>query len=207
MKFAGFCAVTLAFGALVGKAPKDNTKPVPAIQWTQSLEEATRLSKEQNRPIFIAINMEGFSEAESDAANDRMVQEIYTKDKVITASKQTINLIASAANHSYTLVDDGKGGKKKLCDRFKTISCEDHQKVEKAVRREYFKNATEVIAPQHLTVRPNGSVIELKEYEIGADQTEKMIKNAVQLVGKPTATTAIDQQQKESSKKGALKKP
>jgi len=145
--------------------------------------------------LLVAINMD------AEAANEEMTATTYRNPRLLEASEKTLNLIASAATHPHRLEILPDGTKRKLCTRFLTVTCEEHQAVEKAVRKAYFRNAEEMIAPQHLTLRPDGTLIQLKQYQITAKELESLIQEAVQVVGKPRTPNG-----QTAARKGARKK-
>ncbi len=164
------------------KGEKEDKKPM--IEWTASLEIALKRAKEENKPIFVAINMDG------EKANEEMAAVSYRNEKLVKTSTKSINLVASAFNHHQTHREISKGGPKKLfCDRFSSVSCEEHQEVEKKIRKEYFNGSEDMISPQHLTIKPDGTLINLKQYEIAVKEMDDMIQEAIKLVGKPKKKT------------------
>ena len=197
MRSLAFCLVaSLAVPVLAGGRKGDPDEPKPMIRWeASSLDAALKRATDENKPLLVAINMD------AEAANEEMTATTYRNPRLLEASEKTLNLIASAATHPHRLEILPDGTKRKLCTRFLTVTCEEHQAVEKAVRKAYFRNAEEMIAPQHLTLRPDGTLIQLKQYQITAKELESLIQEAVQVVGKPRTPNG-----QTAARKGARKK-
>lgn len=179
--------VSIPFLGLTSKSAKET----PSIAWSRSWEVALKKATEENRPILVAINAEGVMlENDASGANEDMALKAYRDPKLVPISQQTVNLIASAAKHSFTAVKQADGSFRKECTRFPGVTCEEHQEVEKILRRDYFKGVDEVVAPQHFLLQPNGSVITRREYQVAATELGKMIQDAVKVVGKPKKAPA-----------------
>ncbi len=119
------------------------------IRWAKSLDVALATAKSEKKPILICVNMD------NDAANDRFVKEHYRDAKVVAKSRQFVCLFISKFRHQ----PDSDGH----CPRAGFISCGDHVAAELAVRKTYF-NSNEVVAPQHVFLRPNGKLLRSKLY-------------------------------------------
>ncbi len=135
------------------------------IKWEDSLQIAMAKAKTENRVLFIALNMDG------ERANDQMVSDHY-RDTVLTKlSRQTVNLFCSNNTHS-------KSGR---CPRCKGTSCSSHRTNDVMVRRQILKvdGETPVVAPQHLFVGPDGTVISSASYFITKGELEWMWVQAI----------------------------
>lgn len=186
MRKTDLCGLVLLAACPLGTANLgvSSKEDAPAIRWEVSLKEALKKAQAENRPILVAINMDG------EVANEELASRTYLDRKLVDLASKTVNLIGSAGTHSQVLVSLGDATKKKACSRFKSVTCEEHQAVEKAVRRQYFKNSDEMVAPQHLTLKPNGQLIDLRRYQVSAQELEKMISAAIQVVGRPRKQAA-----------------
>jgi len=135
--------------------------PVTAgdVPWESSYELASDRAVEENKVIFIAINMDG------EAANDRLANRVYRADSIAELAARTVNVVGSRFNH--------RSGNKP-CKRFGTVTCGDHRLVEREVRGTVVmpdKNGR-VIAPQHFFLMPDGEVILSVTYEITRSELE-----------------------------------
>ena len=135
--------------------------PLPRanIEWAPSYADALAEAKAEKRVVFVALNMDG------EAANDRAAKKLYRDKRIVTLAQLTTNLIASADKHSK---DD------KPCSRFKGVTCKQHRLVDIKVRTQVMgAGETDfVVAPQHLFLRPDGSVILSVPFEISAGELE-----------------------------------
>ena len=136
------------------------------IHWERSLEAALARAKTENKPVFVAVNMDG------EKANDRLVATVYRNAKVRALSERTVNLIASRDDHGSS------------CKRFGGIACADHQKVEQAVRARYLKPNKQgfIIVPQHLFLDPQGEVLLSVPYLISAEELRWCLHTALNKV-------------------------
>ena len=132
-------AFLLALPCLLGSLRSQSS-----IQWTPGFAEALETARKEKRPVFVAINMD------RERANDEMVREVYKDPTLVELSKRSVNLFCSQDTHGGTCTRAGGG-----------LTCEAHQKAEIAVRERVLGIAAgeAVIAPQHLFLAPDGSVI------------------------------------------------
>ncbi|MEM7517191.1 MAG: HEAT repeat domain-containing protein, partial [Planctomycetota bacterium] len=139
------------------------------IPWDTEWEGAQARAHAENRVLFVACNMDG------ERANDRMAEDVYTEKKIAALSELTVNVIASAAEHK-------KGDK--ACPRFKGVTCNQHRKIDTAVRTNVLKPDAEgfVIAPQHVFLGPDGKVLLSVPYEVSADELEWCFVEAIRTV-------------------------
>lgn len=174
----------VAFFAL-GSSSK-STKESTSIVWSPSWELSYKKAKEENRPILVAINAEGIAlQGDTGNANEEMSSKTYRDPKLVAASAQSVNLIASAATHRRVAVKQTDGSFRQECTKFSGVTCAEHQEVERILRLEHFKNVDDIVSPQHLLLQPNGALIARREYQVGAKELAKMIEDAVKVVGKP----------------------
>ena len=138
-----------------------------SISWTPGFAEALELARKDNRPVFVAINMD------RERANDEMVREVYKDPTLVDLSKHSVNLFCSQDSHGGT------------CTRVAgSLHCEDHQKAEIAVRERILgiKAGEAVIAPQHLFLAPDGAVISSVAYRVTKAELEWMWVAAIKKV-------------------------
>lgn len=128
------------------------------IKWEAEYEAAMALAKSESKVVFLAVNMD------DEKGNDRMVQNVYTDRTTLKLAEQTVNLIASVGRHK-------KSGK---CPHLGTASCAEHRKVEAQVNGNILKpdSAGHVVAPQHVWLNGEGTVLLSVPYEITAGEME-----------------------------------
>jgi hypothetical protein len=126
------------------------------IAWESSYESAMTRAREQGRVVLIAVNMDG------EGANDHMAQRVYTDKRVAELTSSTVNLLASRSVHA----PSGP------CKRFAGIACEDHKRIESAVRGSLLRedDSGHVVAPQHVLLSPAGEVILSVPYLISVEE-------------------------------------
>jgi len=139
------------------------------IAWVESFDDALAKAKAENKPIFIAVNMDG------EPVCEELVKRHYRDGKIVTLSGSTVNLFASRFSHK---------GSGKNCARVGTITCRSHQQVERDVRRDVFKIAPgePVNAPNHIWLNPDGSVILSVPFMITTGQLEWCMVEAIRKV-------------------------
>ena len=159
----GILAVLTALATLVsavfaGSSPEPGGGARKWIQWADSYDGALQQAADEDRVVFIAVNMDG------ERANDRMAEKVYRDKTILAVSERTINLVASSGTHS-------KSGK---CPRFGCSSCATHRFVDVAVRENVLKGDASgaVIAPQHVFLGSDGSVLLSVPYEISVSELE-----------------------------------
>ncbi|MEM8711541.1 MAG: HEAT repeat domain-containing protein [Planctomycetota bacterium] len=131
---------------------------VLGIHWESSLADALERAKSENRVVFIAVNMDG------EAGNDRMVKKVYPDKRIQALAALTVNLGASVNKH------EASGE----CSRLGGVPCKVHQSVEIRVRENIFEGdtTTPVIAPHHVFLGPDGSVLMSVPYEVSVSELE-----------------------------------
>lgn len=125
-----------------------------SITWEADYDAAFERAANENKVIFVALNMDG------EAANDRLAEDVYHEKLIVELSQHTVNLIGSRFEH---------GAK---CKRFDGVQCADHQSHDKRIRAEILKASpdTSVVAPQHLFVQADGTVLLSVPYEVRAKE-------------------------------------
>lgn len=129
------------------------------VPWAASFEGAFERALEENKVVFVAVNMDG------ELANERMAYGVYREKSIAGLAASTVNLVASRFEH---------GSKDRPCKRFGTITCAEHRRVEKEVRAGVVKSDSKgyVIAPQHVFLKPTGEVLLSVTYEIDRSELE-----------------------------------
>ena len=129
------------------------------IDWQPSYETALLRAADEDRVLFVAVNMDG------ERANDRTADKTYHDKTVVGLSEHTLNLVASLSEHAKP---------DRTCPRFGDVTCADHRRVDIDVRENVLAPDDEgyVIAPQHVFLKPDGEVILSVPYEISAAELE-----------------------------------
>jgi len=139
------------------------------IVWEESFDAALERAKAANRPLFIAVNMDGEKVCED------LVKVHYRDSRIAKLSANLVCLFASTFSH--------RGGGKS-CPRAPGITCAAHQQVEIDMRREVLKipAGRPVIAPNHIFVAPDGSILLSVEYMLTTGQLEWCMVEAIRRV-------------------------
>ncbi len=116
------------------------------ILWQRSLEDAQALAKALDRPILIAVNMDG------ESASDRITREIYRDPEFVAATRKCVCLMSSAFRHNLRDYDDD--GRRIPCPRFGEITCGEHVVLEPIIYKRYLSDADRV-APRHALILRN----------------------------------------------------
>lgn len=129
------------------------------IAWRSELKAAQADAKAAGQVVFVAVNMDG------ERANDRMAEEVYEDKRIMELAGLTVSLVASNDTHA---------GKGKTCPRFGEVTCEAHRRVDADVRGGVLAPDAGgyVVAPQHVFLAPDGSVILSVPYEMRAEELE-----------------------------------
>jgi len=139
------------------------------IPWRGQFEDALKSAATSKQVIFLAVNMDG------ERANDRMVKEVYRDKRIQELAGHTLNLVASNDSHA----KDGK-----TCPRFKHVTCKEHRRTDVDVRDTVLTPNKEgyVVAPQHVFLAPDGSVILSVPFGIAASELEWCFVSALRTV-------------------------
>jgi len=131
--------------------------PADSIAWEPKPEAALARAKEQNLPLFVAINFDG------ERACDRFAEKAYHDKSIVALSASAVCVIASPSEH---------GGGAKPCPRFGSLLCAEHKQTDIWARKSVLKPDAEgfVVAPQHVFLAPDGKVILSVPYEIGESE-------------------------------------
>lgn len=164
------CLAIVLLGSLSFSASPRAAAPAKEVVWASAYDEATQEAAASGKVIFVAVNMDG------ERANDRMVKNVYKDKKIVSLSENTVNLVASAAEHK-------KSGE---CSRFGGVECEQHRFVDIDVRRNILKaDATgAVVSPQHVFLTPKGEVLLSVPYEVSPGELEWCFLEALSTVNR-----------------------
>ena len=116
------------------------------IQWEISYEGALARAGTEARVVFVAVNMTG------ERANERMVADVYTDKTIEELAELTLNLVATNCWQS---------GKASACKAFKPLTLEELRELDVQIRGNILRPDDQgyVVAPQHVFLGPDGSVI------------------------------------------------
>lgn len=137
------------------------------IAWSSEYAAALDAADTDKKVVFIAVNMD------HEKANDRAAETLYHAKRIVQLSGSTINLVASNYDHS-----------PKLCKRFGSVSCVEHKRIDIAVRENLLEPDKDgfVVAPQHVFLSPEGSVLLSVPYEVTEPELEWCFVTALRLV-------------------------
>ncbi|MCB9911706.1 MAG: hypothetical protein H6827_01790 [Planctomycetes bacterium] len=141
-----FCTVLFWFacGPLWAQASEPDARQV---HWQRTLEDALELAQAQNRPILVAVNMDG------ESASDRIVHEEYRDPAFVAATRTSVCLVASVFRHNPRDYDDQ--GRRILCPRLGEVTCGEHIALEPLLFERFLSDG-ERVAPRHALILPSG---------------------------------------------------
>ena len=178
--------------AALGWSPSPAPR-VADIEWRASREAALEEAKASNRVVFLAVNMDG------ERANDELADKTYAQKSIVGFSLLTVNLVASAFEHS-----SGK------CSRFGGITCADHMACDIWARESILQKDEEgyVIAPQHVWLAPTGEVLLSVPYAVTEGELEWCFGTAISM-NDPNADVKLSSKARAPRRlvKGGVAKP
>ncbi|MGB0954346.1 MAG: HEAT repeat domain-containing protein, partial [Planctomycetota bacterium] len=141
-----------AFPLLLLNFEAPSTPFEAGISWKADYREAFAEAKERDTIVFLAVNMDG------ERANDTAAKKLYTDKLILPLAAEAVSLVASKFEHAAS----------GACPRFGTVTCTDHQTIDKAARSQILKpGATgEVIAPHHVFLDKQGNILMSVPYQI-----------------------------------------
>jgi hypothetical protein len=184
MRFASVTLV-LATTAVLAAAGGARAAPAPAkIKWAVSVEAGLAEAKTRGVPLLVAINMD------DERGNDHMVERVYTDPVFAGAAAKCVCTIGSLAAHDQ--VTDGASGKR-VCAKFGSLSCADHQAVEKVVRIDWLKRkpTEDITSPQHFFLAPDGRRLFSRTWQVEAKELAALLARAKEL-SSPESLAAWD---------------
>ena len=153
----------VAIPALPGVAGDD-----AQVDWVGDWEEAFKLAKKTGRPVMVCINSK-----DGEQANERAAKEIYHDPWFVPLSRRFVMIVVSTREHD----KDG------VCPRFGKVTCERHLDCWKALRADHGDRfllpgtTDEMISPQHAWFRPDGTLLQRKEYELFKPELLKLMRS------------------------------
>lgn len=132
------------------------------VRWTASYDQAIAAAKSEGKVLLFAFNMAG------ERANDEMVADHYRDPVLGRLSQHTINVFCSQAAEA----------------RVPGVSPNQQQSAEVQARLTFLKigPGEDVIAPQHVFVHPDGTVISSVPYRITKGELEWVWVDAIRKV-------------------------
>ncbi|MBM4061810.1 MAG: hypothetical protein FJ265_12050, partial [Planctomycetes bacterium] len=147
-------APLLWFGCRAEPTPSPVTPAPPApaaeprIEWQRSLDDALHLARQEQRPLFVALNMDG------ESASDRVWRENYRDPGFVAAANQCVCVAGSLFRHNQR--DHDEQGRRIPCPRFGGVTCGEHLAIEPLLFERLLADG-ERVAPRHALVLPDGS--------------------------------------------------
>lgn len=123
-------------------------KPV-LIKWQRTFQDALRVARTENRPIMVAVNMDG------EIASEHFAGIRYRSVETGEMMSKYACVIASVYRH--TPRDYDENGNRVPCPRFGTVTCGEHIECERQLYDKYFEGRR--ISPRHI-------VLDLEEKEV-----------------------------------------
>jgi tetratricopeptide (TPR) repeat protein len=116
------------------------------IAWQTDLDAAAALARDEQRPLFVALNMDG------ESASERIVREQYRDPAFVALAGRAVCVIGSVFRHNPRDFDDH--GRRVECPRLGAVTCREHIALEPLIFERYLGG--ERIAPRHALVMPGG---------------------------------------------------
>jgi len=138
------------------------------IEWESAYEGTLSRAATEARVVFVAVNMTG------ERANERMVANVYTDKKIEKLAELTLNLVATNCWQD----------KASACKAFKPLTQDELRELDIQIRGNILRPDGQgyVVAPQHVFLSPEGSVILSVPYEVTVHELEWCFVTAIQAV-------------------------
>jgi len=117
------------------------------IAWQRSLEDARAIAAAENRPLFVAINVDG------ESGSDRIVHEQYRDPEFVARTRHFVCAIGHPFRHTPRDHDDR--GRRIECPRLGSVTCGEHVALEPAIFDAYL--GAERVSPRHALVQSDGT--------------------------------------------------
>lgn len=121
-------------------------KPV-LIRWQRSFEDALRIARETNKPILVAVNMDG------EIASEHYAGVRYRDPESARLFEPYVCIAASVYRH--TPRDHDAQGQRVVCPRLGSMTCGEHIQAEVDLYDKYFDGVR--VSPRHLVLEPDGA--------------------------------------------------
>ena len=120
------------------------------ITWQRSFEDAVAVSKETQKPILIAVNMDG------EIASEHYAGIRYRQPDIAALYEPYVCVIASVYRH--TPRDYDEEGRRVLCPRFGSVTCGEHIWIEPGLFETVLRGRARGPAPHRRRARLDGDV-------------------------------------------------
>jgi HEAT repeat protein len=140
--------------------------------WAASIEAGLADAKAKGQALMVALNMD------KERGNQQMVDEVYTSAEFHEAAKHCVVAVASLYQHS-----GKRAGAAPVCPRFGTVTCAQHQAIEKIVRHDWLGRGPkdDVESPRHIFVSPEGKILFQRVWTVDAPTLAALMKRASEL--------------------------
>lgn len=117
------------------------------IHWQRTFEDALRVAQAENRPILVAVNMDG------EIASEHFAGVRYREAATADEMSKYVCVLASVYRH--TPRDYDEQGQRVECPRFGTVTCGEHIEAERELYDKYFDGTR--TSPRHIVLEPDGT--------------------------------------------------
>jgi HEAT repeat protein len=165
--------ILFVLAAVLGAAGVAAAQQAPAQPaWAVSIEAGLADARSKGQALMVALNMD------KERGNQQMVDEVYTSAEFHEAAKRCVVAIASLYQHSTR-----RAGAGPVCARFGTVTCAQHQAIEKVVRHDWLKRGPkdDIESPRHIFVAPSGQILFQRVWTVDAPTLAALMTRASEL--------------------------
>lgn len=128
-------------------ASNEGWKKPCLVRWQRSFEDAVTVANAENRPLLVAVNMDG------EIASEHFAGVRYREPATAALMEPYVCVIASVYRH--TPRDFDENGQRVECPRFGTVTCGEHIHNERQLYDQYFDGKR--ISPRHIVLDLEGN--------------------------------------------------
>ncbi len=136
----------LAMALAAAWSPANGAGRSAQIDWQRDLATARTLAATRERPLLVAINVDG------ESSSERIVVERYRDPDFVAATRGFVCVLGSPVRHNPRDADEH--GRRIACPRFGQVTCGEHIALEPAIFDAFL--AEPRVSPRHALVDPNG---------------------------------------------------
>ncbi|MFN0242445.1 MAG: hypothetical protein ACKVWV_06080, partial [Planctomycetota bacterium] len=153
----------------------------PQILWQRTLEDALAISKAEQRPILVAVNMDG------ESASEQIVRDRYRDAQFVATANRFVCVVASFFRH--TPRDFDEQGRRIVCPRLGEVTCGEHIALEPILYDKFLGG--ERIAPRHAVIQLDGTkTFDLFQlFDLG--ELDKQLADAAAKAPPPTTAAPV----------------